>query len=368
MMIGPRQLRFLKQLLPFIAIWTLFGLLYTLIEYGILGEHPIYPATGNQYNFRANLTYTVPATVIMGVVQGITELLWLKKLLQKRTVWKKILLKTLIYVVLIIIFLLALTSITNYINIQYLELDKTVAQEVKSFFYSFSFWTVVTYVGVSVLLTLFVSEVQDYVGGSIFENFLLGKYHSPIQEDRIFMFLDMRSSTSIAEKMGHQSYFNLMSDYYSDMTEPIIETDGEIYQYVGDEVVISWSKSRGLANTNCLECFYKIKEAISGRSDYYQKTYGLLPVFKAGLHLGEVTTGEIGILKKEIVYTGDVLNTTARIQSKCNLFNTDLLISRKLIDELVLPSSYQVIEVDRIQLRGKSKYTELCSIQKDDYQ
>jgi len=365
MRFGPKQLRFLKQLLPFVAIWTLFGLLYTLIEYGILGSHPIYPATGNQYNFQANLTYSLPASMLMGIVQGITELLWLKKLLQSRTVWKKILLKTFIYVVLICIFLLALTSITNYINIQYLELDKTVSEEVKSFFYSFSFWTVVLYVGVAVLLTLFVSEVQDYVGGSIFENFLLGKYHSPIQEERIFMFLDMRSSTSIAEKMGHQHYFNLMRDYYSDMTDAIVESDGEIYQYVGDEVVISWPKTKGLYRLNCLQCYYKIKQSINHRSVYYQNTYGLLPVFKAGMHLGEVTTGEIGILKKEIIYTGDVLNTTARIQSKCNLFNTDLLVSRALIDQLKLPTSYQIIAVDRLQLRGKSAYTELCTILRD---
>ncbi len=360
--LGPKQVRFIKQLLPFVAIWTLFGLLYTLIEYGILGTHPIYPATGNQYNFKANLIYSLPASVLMGVVQGVTELLWLKKLLRNRTVWKKILLKTFIYVVLITIFLLLLTSFTNYINIQQLDLDKTVSQEVKSFFYSFSFWTVVMYVGVAVLLTLFVSEVQDYVGGSIFENFLLGKYHSPIQEERIFMFLDMRSSTSIAEKMGHKTYFNLMSDYYSDMTDAIVETDGEIYQYVGDEIVISWSKNKGLARLNCLQCFYKIKESISKRASYFENTYGLLPVFKAGLHLGEVTTGEIGILKKEIIYTGDVLNTTARIQSKCNLFNTDLLVSRALIDQLMLPASYQVIEVDRLQLRGKSNYTQLCTV------
>lgn len=362
MKFGPKQLRFIKQLLPFIAIWSLFGFMYTLLEYGILGTHPIYPATGNQYDFQSNFMYTFPATIIMGVVQGVTELLWLKKLLQNRTVWKKILLKTFIYVVLIIIFLLVLTSITSYINFNYQDTDRTPIVEVKSFFYSFAFWTIVFYVGVTVFLTLFVSEVQDYVGGSLFENFLLGKYHLPIQEERIFMFLDMRSSTTIAENIGHQSYFNLMSDYYSDMTEPIIESDGEIYQYVGDEIVISWPKSKGLHKANCLSCFYGIKNSIVQRAAYYEDNYGILPVFKAALHIGEVTTGEIGILKKEIIYTGDVLNTTARIQSKCNQFNTDLLVSKTLINELNLPNSYKIIEVDKLKLRGKSKFTELCTI------
>ena len=53
---------------------------------------------------------------------------------------------------------------------------------------------------------------------------------------------------------------------------------------------------------------------------HYQ--YGVVPEFKAGFHVGFATVGEIGVLKKIIAFSGDVLNTTSRIQSNCNKFDT----------------------------------------------
>ena len=50
------------------------------------------------------------------------------------------------------------------------------------------------------------------------------------------MFLDMKSSTTIAEKIGNTQYFNLISEVFGDITDPILETDGELYQYVGDDI------------------------------------------------------------------------------------------------------------------------------------
>jgi len=72
-----------------------------------------------------------------------------------------------------------------------------------------------------------------------------------------------------------------------------------------------------------LDKFFAMKEDLRKRADWYNKDFGLLPAFKAGLHFGKVTTGEIGALKKEIIFTGDVLNTTARIQGLCNHHKVD---------------------------------------------
>jgi adenylate cyclase len=48
-------------------------------------------------------------------------------------------------------------------------------------------------------------------------------------------------------------------------------------------------------------------------------------MFKAGLYFGKVVSAQIGDLKREIVYNGDVLNTTARIQAECNTYQRDCL-------------------------------------------
>jgi len=41
-------------------------------------------------------------------------------------------------------------------------------------------------------------------------------YYQPKKEERIYMFMDMRSSTSIAENIGNEMYFNLLNDLLSD--------------------------------------------------------------------------------------------------------------------------------------------------------
>jgi len=51
---------------------------------------------------------------------------------------------------------------------------------------------------------------------------------------------------------------------------------------------------------------------------YYLSKYGRVPVFKAGIHGGKVMALEVGSVKKELAYLGDIVNTTARIQGECN--------------------------------------------------
>jgi adenylate cyclase len=87
----------------------------------------------------------------------------------------------------------------------------------------------------------------------------------------------------------------------------------------------------------------------------YHKKFGLLPQFKAGLHCGKVTTGEIGVIKKEIIFTGDVLNTTARIQGLCNQFNVDILVSGELVKKLEPETSFSIKSLGENELRGRDE-------------
>ena len=214
---------------------------------------------------------------------------------------------------------------------------------------TYSFWTSVIYTGVILDIAIFYSEIESYLGNNVIMNYH-GKYHTPNQEKRIFMFLDMKSSTTIAEAIGHERYFELLKSYYADMTNAILETSGEVYQYVGDEIVVTWKEKKGIRKNNCMHCFIKISNAINENKDYYMTQFGLVPEFKAGFHIGEVTAGEIGIIKKDIIYTGDVLNTTARIQAECNTYNSKTLISEDLFHKLTEADNYSFNKIDKLLL------------------
>jgi len=177
--------------------------------------------------------------------------------------------------------------------------------------------------------------------------------------ERIFMFLDITSSTSIAEKLGHVKYFELLNDFFMDIAAPIEEHQGEIYQYIGDEVVVSWPLKEGIRNFNVLNCFFDIVDTIHGLSDNYQDRYNLVPAFKAGMHYGKVSTGTIGTLKKEIIYTGDVLNTTSRIEGQCNQYQVNNLLSKDLIEAFPDGGYFDFQKIGEISLRGKASFVTL---------
>lgn len=216
--------------------------------------------------------------------------------------------------------------------------------------------------GTTSILTLIFLQVSDKFGPGMFSKFLTGKYHRPREEQRIFMFMDMKSSTTIAETIGSKQYFNLLNDLFNDITDSILSTEGEIYQYVGDEVVISWSMDRGTRGANCLRCFEKTRQTLSELAPYYQAKYGVTPTFKAGVHHGLVTAGEVGSIKKDIAYSGDVLNTASRIQEQCNNYNVDFLISGETLDLVGDEITYEPVHLGNIELRGKRNLIDLNTV------
>ena len=218
-----------------------------------------------------------------------------------------------------------------------------------SFIQNYLSWLII------IIFTLIALLVNDKYGPGVFVSFILGKYFHPKREERIFMFLDLRGATTIAEQLGESKYFNFLKDVFRDSTPEILKSMGEIYQYVGDEIVIRWKKDSGILNSNCLQCFFDIKQRLLDNASYYLENYdGIVPEFKAGLHFGFVMVGEIGIVKRDIAYSGDVLNTAARIQSKCNELGVNILISKNLIVGLgSLPNPFKPREIGEMDLRGK---------------
>ena len=361
-LLPPKLRRTLNKIIPFGLIWVFFGIVYSLLEKGLLGSSEVYPSTGNPYEFVTAIVGTSIGTLLMGCLMGTVELLLLKKLFIKKTFGQKILLKTMIYVTALIIFLALIALIFNSMRMERSMFHPVAVQSMLDFLFNFAFLSVIIYMGTIVTITLFFTEVSDSLGSNVLKNFFLGTYHKPQEEERVFMFLDMKSSTTIAEQLGHTLYFDLLNEYYADMSEAVVQTFGEIYQYVGDEMVVSWTLKNGLRDNNCLRCFFLIRATYNRLSEKYEKKFGLVPTFKAGLHYGKVTTGEIGVIKKEILFTGDVLNTTARIQASCNTYGVDVLVSSELLSQLSTEGVYQVQEIGEVELRGRSAKAKLVTV------
>ncbi len=234
--------------------------------------------------------------------------------------------------------------------------------EIPGFLTSMSQLVLVVYTLVIYTLLVLLLQINNLLGEGVLWKFILGKYHKPREEERIFMFLDMKSSTMIAEKLGHVRFYELLNELFHEISRPVIMTKAEIYQYIGDEMVLTWEVEDGLNNLNCLRTFFMFKENIEKKNESYFHRFGVKPEFKAGLHFGKVISAQIGDLKREIVYNGDVLNTTSRIQNECNKYNRSFLVSGILKDRLKQSPEFQWERIDTVTLRGKETEVELYSV------
>lgn len=360
-MIRPQHKRNIIRILPFGIIWLVFSLIYTILERGLLGDLSFYPSSGNQYIFSRNIVVIPLLATIFGTIIGILEILYFNKWFIQTSFTKKILYKSSVYL-LIIMFLLIVIFLTTANEMPSAISSKGFWLVMWAFFNDYSFLGILTYIASIILITQFYTEVSESMGTGLLSNFFLGKYNKPVEEERIFMFLDMKSSTRIAEKLGHVAYFQMLQQYFSDLSGPVIEYYGEIYQYAGDEMIISWRMEKGLKNNTCIRCFFAMRQSLLDKSAGYKQKYGLAPQFKAGLHCGKVTTGEIGVLKKEIIFTGDVLNATARIEGLCNQYDVDILLSSVLAKKLDINDYYKVESVGKNTLRGKDEQFELFTL------
>ena len=231
------------------------------------------------------------------------------------------------------------------------------------FFSSDYLLVIMTYLLVNMILLNFIRHVSEKFGTGNLVRLFLGRYYKPVEEKRIFMFLDLKSSTLYAEMLGHIKYSQLIQDCFIDIT-PVIEShEAQIYQYAGDEVILSWRCEASKVYQNPVLLFFNFREKIQRRGDYYLKKYGFIPEFKAGLNAGTITVAEVGVKKKEIAYHGDAINTTSRIQEQCNLHNQMLLCSEYFVKELMKSNHFKTIFVDEFLPRGKRIPVRIYSVE-----
>tara|TARA_R110002049_G_scaffold72395_21_gene186754 strand:+ start:10391 stop:11488 length:1098 start_codon:yes stop_codon:yes gene_type:complete len=362
MKISPITKRNITRIIPFGIIWLVLGCLFLWVEHAAIGNQSNTLDTAIKLDPQV-LFFALIGVTIIGLAVGFVELLFLKRLFQKKSLSAKIISKFLIYIFFFVLIILITYPIAASMELDTSIFDSRVWDKFNTFFFSITALSTIIQLGFSLFVSLLYSEISENLGHNVLLNFFTGKYHKPVSETRIFMFADMKASTTIAEKLGHIKYFELLSSYYYDLSRAIVKNYGEVYQYIGDEIVISWKYKNGIKNNNSINCYFDMKLDLNKKRDSYMSKYGFFPDFKAALHFGEVTTGEIGALKKEIFFTGDVLNTTARIQGLCGYLGSDFLISKQLIDSLNLDDKYVTTLHGKSKLKGKSEDIELISLE-----
>jgi len=344
---------FSRRLLWSVTIWVMAAFLFGYIRVWGIESLPSFERVipFNSIMLTINL---IVLGISIGFPFGIMDYLLDTERIRQQSYWKIILIKVLVQILIAIFSLTMLIMANNAID----EFKISMIR----FIFSETSYLWIAYSGIVSFFIYFLQVVKSKIGGRVLLNLILGKYHNPRIETRIFMFLDMKDSTTHAENLGHIKFSSLIQDSLNDLTKTIIEHKVEVYQYVGDEAVLTWGIKEGFENANCIQAYYTFQNTLKQKKEFYENKYGFVPFFKAGVHLGEVTVSEVGIIKREIAYHSDVLNTAARIQGKCNEFDAELLISDKLREKLEDKKFFTFEHIGGIALKGKLKLVNIYKV------
>ncbi len=308
-----------------------------------------------QFNFPDNVLISVILGPILGLISGAAQILVEERIYKFMSIQRLLLIRFLYTILFLIIMVIAAYSIYKLL----------FGTSLSIFDFAFDIGSGAIYfymLSVDLFLAV-LRQVNLMLGEGNLAKLLLGRFYTPREELRIFMFLDLQDSTVLAERLGHITYSKLVQDCFNDLGIAI-SNDAEIYQYVGDEAVLTWSLEEGIQSQNSLKTFYNFKQRLEEKREYYERRYNCLPFFKAGVHVGIVTVTEVGKYKKEIAYHGDTINTAARIQGQCNVLKSDLLLSERLKEHLNSPD-YTFKAMGSVPLKGKKEAVAIFSAAKN---
>lgn len=294
---------------------------------------------------------------LVGTTVGLCEEFLVLERFRKKSYLFLLTFRTVVYITVFAFYELAINSLSKF-----LISDLTLSQSIHFAFYEENYLRdlgIIAFISIGFISILQIKRLHR--PGDLLK-FITGKYHRPEEIKKIFLFLDLKSSTAIAEKIGNINYSSFLIDYFHDMTDAILMSKAEIYQYIGDEIILTWSFTEGIKHSRCINCFFDIKNTIELNKEKYLKKYGVFPQFKAALHSGNVSVTWIGSIKKEIVYHGDVLNTTARIQDECNKYDQCFLLSEYMLENVKVPEYLQSEFVGELQLKGKQKRVKIYGL------
>jgi adenylate cyclase len=199
-----------------------------------------------------------------------------------------------------------------------------------------------------------VYEMGGLLGYGTLKNLLTGRYVQPRREQRAFLLIDLKDSTGIAERLGPVRFHELLNDFFRDIADAALECDAEIYKYVGDEAILTWTGDAALGDGDCLACPFIARTHIEANRQRYLARFGAVPAFRAASHYGEIVTGEIGDIRREIAYVGDTLNVAARLLEAAKELGRDVLVSTDLLEHAALPSELKAEKLPTLAVRGRA--------------
>jgi adenylate cyclase len=176
------------------------------------------------------------------------------------------------------------------------------------------------------------------------------------------LFVDSAGSTGLAERLGGIAIHRLLDRTFRLLTLAVVDYHGEVLNYVGDEVIVTWRERDGAIDCRPLRCFAAMRQELSRASGQFEREFGTVPRIRGSLHFGPVIVGEIGDVKRAIVFNGDVMNTAARLEELSRTVDGGFLASRMAMERFSSAPPFAIRDLGRLPIRGRADGIDVIGI------
>lgn len=225
-----------------------------------------------------------------------------------------------------------------------------------------SFWSATVYSGAFALMMNLLLAIGNLIGPRAFSNFVTGRYHSPVNENRFILFVDIAGSTGLAERLGGVGIHRLLDRTFRLLTQSVLDYRGEVLNYIGDEVIVTWPEKSGAVDWRPLRCFLAMRAALDKAAPQFAREFGAAPKIRGSLHFGTVTVGEIGDVKRAIVFNGDAMNIAARLEQLSRGIDGGFLASTAATAAFSAAPPVDLRDLGLVAIRGRADGIEVMGL------
>ena len=212
---------------------------------------------------------------------------------------------------------------------------------------------------------------QKYVPKDLIDKFFASPESMLIGENRelAILFSDIRSFTTISEKMAPDDLVNSLNRYFSGQVDIIMNRNGIVDKYIGDAIMAFWGAPvkhgddalqavlSGLDMIDAIKSFNKNQIKL-GKPEFH---------IGIGINYGTVTVGNIGSERKmDYTVIGDMVNLASRMEGLTKTYHSEILISETIYEainggkETGLPLRL----LDTVAVKGKTKGVKIYTVKK----
>ncbi|MDX1960410.1 MAG: adenylate/guanylate cyclase domain-containing protein [Leptospiraceae bacterium] len=169
-------------------------------------------------------------------------------------------------------------------------------------------------------------------------------------------FSDIRSFTSISEKLEPEEVVEFLNQYMTEMVRCVRETGGIVDKFIGDAIMATWGALKPLKNETeaAINASLLMREALLKFNIGRGSTKKPIIQIGCGINSGYVISGQIGSDERlEYTVIGDAVNLASRVESLNKPFGTDLLITQDSYDKV--SKIFRVEKMPSIKVKGKEE-------------